>query len=185
MASGLASVHDGKNLLKTATDRGVNLYVSKDCLLVKDVLRPAIKRSSRRISGKWSITHTLTQQDFRVHLDPVLMRESIVNVLNNAIWAVGVRHRRDDSKSVLVVMRRMPQQDRVKLEIRDNGIGIQPEHQKRLFEQFFTTRGKKGTGLGLFLSRRIVSYFDGTLKMTRSNTGMGTSMVFEIPILKE
>jgi signal transduction histidine kinase len=56
--------------------------------------------------------------------------------------------------------------------IADNGPGILHEHRRRIFQQFFTTKGEKGTGLGLWVSAGIVHKHGGRIRF-RSNTNAG------------
>lgn len=68
-----------------------------------------------------------------------------------------------------------------RVEVRDNGSGVDPAVRKRLFEPFTTTRERgQGSGLGLFVSRRIVQSFGGTLDLTDAPDG-GTIAVIELP----
>jgi signal transduction histidine kinase len=64
--------------------------------------------------------------------------------------------------------------------IEDNGPGISPEAVERVFELNYTTK-PGGTGLGLWLSRRIVEQHRGTLRI-KSEPGIGTKMEISIPI---
>jgi signal transduction histidine kinase len=62
----------------------------------------------------------------------------------------------------------------VSVEVQDTGLGIPPDVGARLFEPFFTTRGStRGTGLGLYLSRRIVENHGGTMDY-ESEPGAGS-----------
>jgi signal transduction histidine kinase len=71
------------------------------------------------------------------------------NLLDNAVDAMGGRGR--------IALRTARENDRVLVEIGDDGPGIPPESRDRIFEPFFTTKGVgDGTGLGLDISRRIV-----------------------------
>ena len=67
------------------------------------------------------------------------------------------------------------------VEVQDEGIGISPEDLGRLAEPFFTTRQSSGgTGLGLYVSRRIVEEHGGTLTL-ESEPGRGTRAVVCLP----
>ena len=69
----------------------------------------------------------------------------------------------------------------VRLEVSDNGKGIEPELMARIFEPFFTTRDVgKGTGLGLAISHAIVSSHGGTLTV-ESEVGKGSTFRVELP----
>ena len=62
----------------------------------------------------------------------------------------------------------------VHIVIADNGHGIKAEHSDRIFQPFFTTKGERGTGLGLALSRAIVERHRGKISM-RSSVQPGRS----------
>ena len=67
------------------------------------------------------------------------------------------------------------------VEVQDEGVGIAPEDLGRVAEPFFTTRRSSGgTGLGLYVSRRIVEEHGGTLAL-ESETGRGTRAVVCLP----
>ncbi len=68
----------------------------------------------------------------------------------------------------------------VRLTIADNGAGIRPDHLKRIFDPFFTTKESFGTGLGLWVSREIVSKCGGTIRV-RSRVGQGTVFSITFP----
>jgi signal transduction histidine kinase len=71
---------------------------------------------------------------------------------------------------------------RVVLMVSDAGVGMAPDVVARLGEPFFTTRGDRGTGLGVGISRRIVEEHGGTLAF-ESTPGQGTRAIVSIPAL--
>jgi signal transduction histidine kinase len=62
----------------------------------------------------------------------------------------------------------------------DNGIGLPNENIGKIFQPFFTTKGKKGTGLGLMIATSIVGNIGGSIGV-KSNSGEGTSIRVVIP----
>ena len=69
--------------------------------------------------------------------------------------------------------------------VRDNGIGIDPAHRKRVFDPFFTTKGNhRGTGLGLAVSYGIVREHSGTMGV-ESEPGQGTSFSIQLPLARK
>lgn len=56
-------------------------------------------------------------------------------------------------------------QNGVRVTVLDNGPGIAPEHRSQLFEAFYTTKGEKGTGIGLWVTKNIVAQHGGTIRM--------------------
>ncbi len=67
----------------------------------------------------------------------------------------------------------------IAVEIADNGPGIRPEDQEKLFTPFFTTKAR-GSGLGLAVSHKLVEEHGGTLKLS-SHYGEGTTVRVTLP----
>ena len=66
--------------------------------------------------------------------------------------------------------------ERSLLEVRDNGMGMSDEVRKKLFTIFFSTKGSRGTGLGLLLSHKIVQEHGGEIRVQSApRTGVGIS----------
>jgi signal transduction histidine kinase len=95
-----------------------------------------------------------------------------LNLILNAIDAV------ERDGRIELTVRRCP--GGVEVAVRDNGSGICPEHGRRLFQPYFTTK-KHGTGLGLFVTRRLVSDHGGTVSF-ESQPGRGTTFLVYLPI---
>ncbi len=120
---------------------------------------------------------------------PGPLNQVFMNLLSNALDALQER----DQGRTLEEMKICPSQievktevlegDRVAIHISDNGPGIPPEVQQRVFDYLFTTKGAgKGTGLGLTISRDIVEgKHKGTLAL-QSTVGMGTTFSIILPI---
>ena len=68
----------------------------------------------------------------------------------------------------------------VRLSVEDNGCGIPPENQKNLFQPFFSTKGSKGTGLGLAVTRKIAQEHGGKV-LVDSAVGKGTAFHLILP----
>ncbi|UXR70605.1 ATP-binding protein [Staphylococcus sp. IVB6246] len=71
------------------------------------------------------------------------------------------------------------------LTIHDTGVGISPEHLDKVFERFYKvdaarTRGKQGTGLGLFITRMIIEAHRGSIDV-KSEVGKGTAFIIKLP----
>jgi PAS domain S-box-containing protein len=74
---------------------------------------------------------------------------------------------------------------RVRIEIRDNGVGIPPEHLRRIYDPFFTTKGPgRGTGLGLAVSYGIIHEHSGKIS-AESRPSLGTRFDLEFPVLRK
>jgi signal transduction histidine kinase len=73
--------------------------------------------------------------------------------------------------------------DKIHITVKDNGIGIRPEHKERIFETFFSTKPDSGTGLGLKVVEKYVSNYGGTISFD-SKYGEGTEFVITLPAAK-
>ena len=73
----------------------------------------------------------------------------------------------------------------VHIEVADTGIGVEPEGVSKLFVPFYTTKAtaEKGTGLGLYVIKKIIEAHGGTIQM-RSKYGEGTTFTIELPVAK-
>ena len=69
---------------------------------------------------------------------------------------------------------------KVIVEISDNGPGIPKEDQTQIFDPFYTTKGKKGSGLGLYITKQLVERNNGKIKV-KSKLGEGTQFKMEFP----
>jgi polar amino acid transport system substrate-binding protein len=116
----------------------------------------------------------------RVRGNPQRIEQVIVNLLMNACEALP-----DSQRAVRLSTRRDAARRTVVVEVRDEGVGIPPEHLPRLTDPFFTTKRESGgTGLGLSVSAGIVKEHGGTLEF-RSSPGAGTTATLTIPELSE
>jgi NtrC-family two-component system sensor histidine kinase KinB len=112
-----------------------------------------------------------------INVNAELMGWVVENLVKNAIDASDAKTGRID-----VSVRRRPESETVEIAVKDNGKGIPPADQKRVFEPGFTTR-KRGWGLGLTLVRRIVEdYHGGRVELRWSAPGQGSEFVVCFPV---
>ncbi len=105
--------------------------------------------------------------------DRIGLRQVIINLLLNALQAASDNESSADKSVVMSIQR---DGDAVGIRISDNGPGIAPSQRDRLFEPFFTTK-TQGSGLGLYLSRRIIEQHGGTIAVSSNDRGMTTFTV--------
>ena len=101
------------------------------------------------------------------------IREVFINIIANAIDAMP--------KGGKIEVITKNKDNRVIIEIRDNGMGMKKDIQNRIFEPFFTTKGNNGSGLGLSLSHNIILSHKGSMKI-ESEENVGTSFIVKLPI---
>jgi len=126
---------------------------------LNDVVRSAIDLVSYRFTvDEVSIEERLDPSLPPVHGDPNRLEQVLVNLLSNALDALrGVRPPRR------LVVDSFVEQGRVCVAVTDNGPGVAAEIADRLFRPFATTKGRRGTGLGLYISRQLIREAAGDL----------------------
>jgi len=115
-------------------------------------------------------------------LSPVLMNlGKIEQVLINLLINAGQAADKEDSWVRLSARPAAGAEGWVELRVEDNGAGISPETQEKIFEPFFTSKGRdQGTGLGLSISHRIIEEHDGTISV-ESQPGEPTRFTVLLP----
>jgi two-component system sensor histidine kinase AtoS len=119
----------------------------------------------------------LSDRPARVFADPVALRRILENVTANAVEALkpggGTIRLRTE------VVPGSGDSETVRVTVEDDGPGIPDEVQKRIFDDFYTTKAH-GAGLGLSIVRRLVTDAQGSLQV-RSTVGKGTAVRIEFP----
>ncbi|MHB8523724.1 MAG: sensor histidine kinase, partial [Limisphaerales bacterium] len=116
-------------------------------------------------------------RDYAPALPPLMMQrnhfsEVLVNLLQNAREAMNGRGN-------IAVSARYGENYSVVITIEDDGPGIPPDLQEKIFESYFTTK-EKGTGLGLAIVKHNVEIYSGTVRV-ESELGKGTRFVIQLP----
>jgi PAS domain S-box-containing protein len=112
--------------------------------------------------------------------DANAIRAMLVNILENSLeacCAVSERPPKEGRVSVRVGR----DEPWIVFDIRDNGIGMDRETREKIFSLFFSSKGIKGTGLGLFIANKIVDKHGGDIKV-ESEPGRGSRFVVRLPV---
>ena len=156
--------------LQTITDRFSKIG-SEPKLENKDIVaetQQSYDYLQSRFSKQIEFSFKAPQSPIMVSLNPTLHSWTIENLVKNAIDAM-----KGKGKLALEIEQ---EGDYVKINVSDTGGGIQKNQFKSIFEPGFTTK-KRGWGLGLSLTKRIVEeYHKGTIKVSHSEIGKGTTM---------
>lgn len=115
-----------------------------------------------------------------VPLDPDGLHQVLMNLLTNALEAIE----QDEGGLIRVVCRYNAAQKRTVIQVIDNGKGIHPNVMPHLFELFHSTKGNRGTGLGLPVAKKIVEEHEGTLEV-KSKPGEGTTFTISLSAFSE
>jgi signal transduction histidine kinase/pSer/pThr/pTyr-binding forkhead associated (FHA) protein len=109
--------------------------------------------------------------------DPEGVHRALLNIVGNALDAV------EDvgSPRVVVATARESDGEWLTVRVRDNGTGIPPEKLADIFRPFVSTKGARGTGLGLAVSRKIMREHGGDI-MVQSEVGKGSAFTLRLPL---
>ena len=107
------------------------------------------------------------EPDLMIYADEGQISQILINLVKNAVQA---------GASEITITGSMGLEDEVILNVANNGQPISPESQEQIFVPFFTTK-KKGSGIGLSISRQIMRNHNGSIELTRSDS---TATVFTL-----
>jgi PAS domain S-box-containing protein len=111
-------------------------------------------------------------------LDPKGLEACLTNLISNGIDAATLNQREQGK----VIVRTRSEGDTIVIEVEDNGTGMDDEVREKVFTTFFTTKGGKGTGLGLLTTRKIVQEHGGRIDV---ETIVGKGSIFRIRFPRE
>ncbi len=116
-----------------------------------------------------------------IHGDPTRVRQIVLNLLSNAC-----KFTEGGEVSLTVSRKRTRGKDWIQFAVADTGIGMTPEQQAKVFEEFAqadssTTRKYGGTGLGLAISRRFCRMMGGDIELI-SEPGVGSTFTASVPV---
>lgn len=123
-----------------------------------------------------AIEFTPGEPDAEVAADKLQIIRALHNVIVNAIDAMS-----GDPGVVRVVCRRCGSMAEVT--VQDNGCGMTSEQLAHAFDPYYTTKGRMGTGLGLFITRRVIEEHHGTVEL-RSRPHEGTCVTIRLPLVE-
>ena len=106
-----------------------------------------------------------------------MLSTALINVLENAVDAC-LEDTAKDSHTIRFAVD--SENGNILFSIQDDGIGMDPATRENIFTLFFSSKGKKGTGLGLFITKKIVQQHGGTISVD-SEKGKGTRIEIRIP----
>jgi len=115
----------------------------------------------------------------QVHMGADALYRALLNLVSNAIDAC-ISDLSMSKKWQVCVKTVLESDDMLKFEVIDNGCGMSEETQKNLFTSFFSTKGGKGTGLGLLVTHKVVEEHGGTITFT-SQFGEGSVFTIRLP----
>lgn len=163
------------NLLELARAQANRLQITEEPVNIKQIIDTIVnKMTQQMIPFQFMID---CDESITVPADRVRLQRILHNLLDNAI-------KYSEPKTKIEIFARRNNNDAVLIGIRDQGIGISPEKQEKLFEAFQRLNpqdNKTGTGLGLVVCRRLVEAHGGHI-WVESKSGEGSTFQFTLPM---
>jgi PAS domain S-box-containing protein len=164
-------------LLVTAQiDRGRLRFEERECD-VTAMCASVVEAANARKPDSISLELVAPPSTQLLRCDPPRLKQVLVNLVENAI-----KYSPDGGR---IEIRIADSPDLLRIDVHDEGLGIPPSEQSRIFEKFYRldaemTRGVGGSGLGLYISREIVEQMGGLLSV-RSRRGAGSTFTVTLP----
>ncbi|MHC4414269.1 MAG: ATP-binding protein [Planctomycetota bacterium] len=143
-------------------------------------LGPLIKEVAQLVQGACDRKRVGLLLDLAEDMPPIpadanAIHQAVMNLVSNGLEAVPPK------TGILTIRTRfLPDRHEAKIEVSDNGPGIAPERHEEIFEAFRSSKGQRGTGLGLAVTRKIVQEHGGSVEV-RSEPGQGATFLITIP----
>jgi signal transduction histidine kinase len=178
------TIRDGNRAADVIT-RLRTLYSKKEPTLESMDLNEVAREVTALSSTEIQRNQVTLRQEFANDLPPALgdriqLQQVILNLLRNAADAMSTV---DDHPRELLVKTERDEGNRVRLSVKDSGVGFTPQAADKIFDAFYTTK-TDGMGIGLSISRSIIEAHHGRLWATR-NDGPGSTFSFSIPCSPE
>jgi PAS domain S-box-containing protein len=142
--------------------------------LVADIaLQMQPKMGARDISFTWHVDESAGEFE----ADRDIFRSILLNLLENAMEACMDPHL---ERELSVELTAAADDAHVRFAVADNGVGIEESQRKQIFSKFFSTKGHRGTGLGLFIANQVVDQHGGKIEVS-SCPGKGSRFVVIMP----
>lgn len=166
------AVDEAENLITTLLDFSARDKNGSELIHLGTLINQILLLSKKEIIGKGITVTKEIDEDCYIHsAGREALKVILQNVISNAIQAVG-----SDGKITIICCRRG---NDVVFRIRDNGEGIKVSPKEKIFEPFLTTKAE-GTGIGLWITKRLVDTLEGRIEPEDVDGG-GTEFVISIP----
>jgi len=162
------------DILYYAKERELNWEKVDVLSFANDVaLTVGLKIRSQRIHFRCDFDDSLGEFE----VDAGIVHSALINILENAVEAC-LENTSDKSHTISFGVSQ--DNDYIIFDVKDNGLGMDEATRKNMFNIFFSSKGKKGTGLGLYLSNKIIQQHGGSIEV-KSDPGMGSHFSIKMP----
>lgn len=175
----IEKIFDGIGRISRLTD-GLNSYSrhsSSNFLIcsIGDVVRDSIAIISHNLRHKnITLSYENIPEELKIHCDFQKLSQIFVNLINNAMDAIG-------NAGGQILINAEKDGNTIIIKVIDDGPGIPEEDMKDVFTPYVTSKERnEGTGLGLFIVKRIIEDHQGTISLSNTS-GKGTEFVITLP----
>jgi signal transduction histidine kinase len=154
------------------------LKLNKETFSLAYIISEAIKDAkAQSIFDPTKLGIIYSPDDIFVNADSEKLRQVITNLLTNAIKFTN-------EGKIFIITDRESDNNAARVSIKDTGSGIDPEVMARLFEKF-VTKSDKGTGIGLYICKKIIDAHSGRISGYNNPDGVGATFEFTVPIAND
>jgi PAS domain S-box-containing protein len=170
----LQEVSEAESLIRQFLDFTRQFSVTPVKTKVRDLIGEVVDAFSVRSEYRGIDFRIRPSADVAVDLDPVLFKQAVANIVDNAAGAY------EDGNGIVEISSEVNATD-LRLTVKDSGCGISPEDLDRVFTPFFS-RKSSGSGLGLPLAAKIIDLHGGRIQLD-SKLGQGTALTVILPLM--
>jgi signal transduction histidine kinase len=151
---------------------------------IKNLINESLFLIHPKLKGKKiRIKRNYPEYDFFANVDQRQMEQVFINILNNAVDSII----KDGTISIVLSkielnnqIKNVPSEEFLQIEISDSGCGMNKNDLEKIFDPFFSTKGKNGTGLGLSITKNIIQRHRGKIEVD-SEINKGTTFRILLP----
>lgn len=163
------------DLLDISKIHAGNLYLNFSAVNLQTIIRESVE-TAKQLYKSHIVECDIPKEDIVVHVDGQKVGQVLINLLTNAA--------KFSPKEKVITLKAYRMNDQVKIEVRDQGIGIGQEHIDKIFSRFYRVLQEaeqiQGLGLGLYISREIIERHRGRI-WAESEPGKGSTFHILIP----
>ncbi|MEO6721343.1 MAG: HAMP domain-containing sensor histidine kinase [Ferruginibacter sp.] len=166
-----------ENLMKVLRAEANGLVIEKEAIAPNELIKQAVMQLNVNIEEKHGRVELLLEQNnTTVEADKSSLYVAILNLVSNAIKY---------SEDPIIIIETKIVNAVYNISVKDNGIGIEEQYQKKLFRKFYRVptgdiHNVKGLGLGLYFVKKVIDENNGVIHV-KSIAGIGSEFVIELP----
>jgi len=151
----------------------------KESISTCKIIKRAISFTEPKAIAKNIDIDSKCKNDIAINTHSNELVQVLINIINNAIDATILNN--PSNPSIIIDSDYCEEDEYIYLNIRDYGGGVSDDIKEKIFEPYFSTKGKNGTGIGLYMSKMIIeNHLDGRIDVRNQNGG--ATFRLKIPI---